>query len=100
MIKLGDVVTDIRLADTTPFSATGVGTLKPEYRDCQAAVIVNSIDDERFQGQSSLRVQLFDGQALVSLDRTGIADANGYNTVIIFQGMREGNPCWAWGGTD
>jgi hypothetical protein len=100
MIKLRDIATDIRLTDATPFSATWVGTLRPAYRDCQAAAIINSIDDEVFLGQSFLRVQLFDGQALVSLDRTGIADANGYNTLMIFQGIREGNPRWAWGGTD
>jgi hypothetical protein len=100
MIKLREIATDIRLLEATPFSATWVGTLKPEYRDCQAAAIINRIDGDLFAGQSFLTVQLFEGEAVVRLDRAGIADANGYNTIMIFQGMREGNPRWAWGGTD
>ncbi|MDA0268430.1 MAG: hypothetical protein O3A14_16095 [Cyanobacteria bacterium] len=100
MIKLRDIATDITLSQSDLFSASWVGTLKPQYRDCEASAIINSIDGEVFQGHSFLRVQLVDGQARVSLDMTGIEDANGYTSVILFKGIREGNPRWAWGGTD
>lgn len=100
MIKLRDVATNIRLIQSDRFSTTWVGTLKPEYRDCQASGGMVSIDSEDFQGPSYLRIQLVGGQIKAILDMTGIADANGFTTVITYRGLREGNPRWTWAGTD
>jgi hypothetical protein len=34
------------------------------------------------------------------LDMTGLQDANQFTPVILFKGMKQGNPRWTWGGTD
>jgi len=100
MIKLRDIATNIAVARSDPFSTTWVGTLKPEYRDCEGTAIIDNIDDEPYQGQSYIQVQLSDGQIEATLDMTGIPDANGFTSTLMFGGMRDGNPRWTWGGTD
>ena len=100
MIKLRDIATNIRLIQSDRFSTTWVGTLRPEYRSCQASGGMVSIDGENFQGHSYLRIQLVGGQIKAILDMTGMADANGFTTVITYRGLREGNPRWTWAGTD
>jgi hypothetical protein len=100
MIQLSEIATDIELTDSAPFSATWVGTLKPQYSECQGTAIINNIDGEVFSGQSYLRVQLVDGQASVRLDMTGIPDANGFTSTLLSSEVSDGNPRWAWGGTD
>jgi hypothetical protein len=100
MIKLRDIATDIAIARSDPFSTTWVGTLQPEYRNCEGSAIINSIDDEPYEGHSYLQVQLTDGQVEATLDMTGIPDPNGFTSTLLLGGMREGNPRWTWGGTD
>lgn len=100
MIKLRDIATDIRVLQSDPFSTTWVGTLKPEYGTCEGTAIIDRVDGEDFQRHSYLQVQLVDGQAKAILDMTGIEDANGFTSSIIFNGLRQGNPRWTWGGTD
>ncbi|ESA36914.1 hypothetical protein N836_04965 [Leptolyngbya sp. Heron Island J] len=100
MIQLAEIATDISVAQADDLSVVWVGTLKPEYADCEATAGISTLDGEDFQGHSYLRVQLSDGKARAILDMTGMSDPNGFTSVIIFQGMREGNPRWAWGGTD
>jgi hypothetical protein len=100
MIKLRDIATNIAVARSDPFSTTWVGTLKPEYRDCEGTAIIDSIDNKPYEGQSYIRVQLADGQVEATLDMTGIPDANGFTSTLIFGGIRDGNPRWTWGGTD
>ncbi|WP_228053702.1 hypothetical protein [Nodosilinea sp. LEGE 07298] len=100
MIKLRDIATNIQVSQSDRFSTTWVGTLRPEYRNCQASGGMLSIDDETFEGHSYIRVQLADGQVKAILDMTGMRDANGFTTVITFKGLRDGNPRWTWGGTD
>ena len=100
MIQLSDIAMDIELTDSNTFSTTWVGTLKPQYGDCQGSAIINTIDDEAFSGQSYLQVQLADGQVTVMLDMTGIPDANGFTSTLLLSEVRDGNPRWAWGGTD
>ncbi|MEM9484204.1 MAG: hypothetical protein AAGA83_10985 [Cyanobacteria bacterium P01_F01_bin.116] len=100
MIQLGEIATDIGVSQADDFSVVWVGTLKPEYVNCEATAGISTIDGESFQGHSYIRVQLSDGNAKVILDMTGVSDPNGFTSVILFQGMREGNPRWAWGGTD
>ncbi|WP_052050086.1 hypothetical protein [Leptolyngbya sp. KIOST-1] len=100
MIKLRDIATNIQLSQTDRFSATWVGTLRPEYRNCQASGAMLTIDGEDFEGHSYIRVQLANGQVRAILDMTGMGDPNGFTTVITFRGLREGNPRWTWGGTD
>jgi hypothetical protein len=100
MMPLTDIATDVQLTASDGFSATWRGTLKPPYRDCEGSAIINSLDGEAFSGQSYLRVQLADGQATVVLDMTGIPDTNGFTSTLLASEIRDGNPRWAWGGTD
>jgi hypothetical protein len=100
MINLSDIATDITISQSDVFSTIWVGKLKPEYQNCQASGGMISINEEAYQGHSYLRVQMIDGQVKVILDMTGMRDANGSTTVIIYRGMRDGNPRWTWGGTD
>jgi hypothetical protein len=100
MIQLSEIATDIELTDTDIFSTTWVGTLKPQYRDCEGSAIISSLDGEAFSGQSYLQVQLANGQATVELDMTGIPDANGFTATLLSGELRDGNPRWAWGGSD
>ncbi|MFQ4138829.1 hypothetical protein PGN35_021195 [Nodosilinea sp. PGN35] len=100
MVKLRDIATNIRLSASDRFSATWVGTLKPEYRNCQASGGMVRLDGEDYEGNSYLRIQLVNGQVRAILDMTGMGDANGYTTVILFKGLRDGNPRWTWGGSD
>ncbi|MBW4481139.1 MAG: hypothetical protein KME14_01210 [Tildeniella torsiva UHER 1998/13D] len=100
MVKLRDIATNIRLSQSDQFSATWVGTLKPEYRNCQASGGMVNVDGEAYEGNSYIRIQLINGQVKAILDMTGIRDPNGFTTVIIFKGLRDGNPRWTWGGSD
>ncbi len=100
MIKLRDIATAVRVATTDPFSITWVATLKPEFRNCEGSAIINRIDDEPYAGHAYLQVQLADGEVTATLDMTGIPDANGYTSTLLFGGLREGNPRWTWGGSD
>ncbi|MEM6599236.1 MAG: hypothetical protein AAF635_13930 [Cyanobacteria bacterium P01_C01_bin.69] len=100
MIQLSAIATDITATQRDSFSAVWVGTLLPEYRECEASAGITTSDGERYGGHSYLRVQLTGGQAKVILDMTGMGDANEYTTTLLDQTMREGNPRWAWGGTD
>ncbi|NER81309.1 MAG: hypothetical protein F6K42_17430 [Leptolyngbya sp. SIO1D8] len=100
MIQLSEIATDISISQVDDFSVTWIGTLKPEYFDCQATAGIISFDGEAYQGHSYIRAQFADGQVKVILDMTGVRDANDFTTEIIYQGMRDGNPRWTWGGTD
>ncbi|MEM6451715.1 MAG: hypothetical protein AAF703_15520 [Cyanobacteria bacterium P01_D01_bin.105] len=100
MIQLAAIATDITATQRDDFSATWVGTLKPEYRNCEASAGMTLLDGEAYGSHSYIRVQLTEGQATVFLDMTGMPDANGFTSTLLDQTMREGNPRWAWGGTD
>lgn len=100
MVKLRDIATNIRLSQSDQFSATWVGTLKPEYRNCQASGGMVRIDGADHEANSYIRIQLVNGQVKAILDMTGMRDANGFTTVILFKGLRDGNPRWTWGGSD
>ena len=100
MIKLRDIATAVRVARSDPFSTTWVATLKPEFRDCEGTAIINAIDDEPYEGHSYLQVQLAAGEVTAILDMTGIPDANGFTSTLLFGGLRQGNPRWTWGGSD
>jgi len=45
-------------------------------------------------------MRLLDGKAYFILDMTGLQDVNELTPVILYQGMRQANPRWSWGGTD
>ena len=100
MVKLRDIATDIRLVAADDFSATWAGTLKPEYAACHGTAGISVLDGEPYPGHSYLRLQFAAGEVRAILDMTGWSDVNGLTAVILFQGMRDGNPRWAWGGTD
>jgi hypothetical protein len=100
MIQLSAIATDIELIASNSFSTSWVGTLKPQYGDCQGTAIINNLDGEAYAGHSYLQVQLAEGQATVVLNMTGIPDANGFTSTLLASEMRDGNPRWAWGGSD
>jgi hypothetical protein len=100
MIQLAAIATNIQLTQTTPFAAIWSGSLKPQYKDCRATAGLSVVDGSPYEGHSYLRMQIINGQAFVILDMTGMRDANDYTTVILFKGIRDGNPRWTWGGTD
>lgn len=100
MIQLAAIATDITATQRDDFSATWVGTLKPEFQNCKASAGMTLLDGENYGGHSYIRVQLADGQAKVVLDMTGMPDANSFTSTLLDQTMRNGNPRWAWGGTD
>ncbi|MGB7084670.1 MAG: hypothetical protein WBD47_03890 [Phormidesmis sp.] len=100
MMQLSAIATNISVSQVDNFSVTWTGTLRPAYANCQASAGITLLDEEDYQGHSYIRAQLIDGQVKAILDMTGIPDANGFTTVIIYQGMRDGNPRWTWGGTD
>ncbi|MEM9165292.1 MAG: hypothetical protein AAGC54_19800 [Cyanobacteria bacterium P01_F01_bin.4] len=100
MIQLSAIATNINVSQVDDFSVTWIGTLNPEYVNCQATAGIVSLDGEDYQGHSYLRVQFTDGQVKAILDMTGVRDANSFTAEILYHGMREGNPRWTWGGTD
>ncbi|MEM9907355.1 MAG: hypothetical protein AAF921_20260 [Cyanobacteria bacterium P01_D01_bin.44] len=100
MIKLRDIATNVRVASSNTFSTTWVATLKPQFRDCQGTAIIDRIDGEAYERHSYLQVQLGNGQVMATLNMTGIPDANGFTSTLIFGGLRDGNPRWTWGGSD
>lgn len=100
MIQLAEIATDISILENDQFSVTWAGNLKPEYETCAATAGMSTVDGEAHSGPSYVRVQMENGVARVVLDMTGMRDANGFTSVIVFQGMKDGNPRWAWGGTD
>lgn len=100
MVSLSAIATQITLAPEQPFSATWIGTLKPQYRNCEGTAGMFKIDGKEHTGPSFIRLQLIKGKAKVILDMTGMRDVNGFTTQIIKSGLRQGNPRWTWGGTD
>lgn len=100
MIKLRDIATNIQVVSSDAFSTTWIATLKAPYSDCEGSAIINRIDDELYGGHSYIQVQLANGRVTASLDMTGIPDANGFTSSLLFGGMRQGNPRWTWGGSD
>jgi hypothetical protein len=100
MVRLQEIATQISVTQTDPFSVTWIGTLKPQYQNCQATAGMTSIDGQPYPEHSYLRMRLLNGKAYFILDMTGMQDANGLTPVILYNGMRQANPRWTWGGTD
>ncbi|MEO0758851.1 MAG: hypothetical protein AAFY78_18480 [Cyanobacteria bacterium J06648_16] len=100
MVQLRTVATDIRLDRVDDYSATWVGTLKPEFSSCRGSAGMASMDGEPYQGHSYIRTQFADGQATVILDMTGMGGPNGTMPEIVEQTLREGNPRWTWAVAD
>ncbi len=100
MIQLQAIATNISATQRDQFSATWVGTLKPEYSNCTASAGMSMVDGVVYPGNSYLRVQMTGGQVKVVLDMTGMPDANDFTATLLEQTVRDGNPRWAWGGTD
>ena len=100
MVHLSAIATDITLSQVDDFSTVWTGTLKPEYATCKGTAGIAILDGQPYEGNSYIRVQMVGGQARVILDMTGMRDANGFTTQILERSIRDGNPRWAWGGTD
>jgi len=100
MVNLSAIATNITLSPKASFSATWVGTLKPQYRNCKGTAGMVRLEGEDSTGPSYLRLQMEQGKAKVILDMTGLQDANGYTAQILKTSIQQGNPRWTWGGTD
>jgi len=100
MVHLNAIATNITLTPEAPYSATWIGTLKPQYRNCEGTAGMFKIDGKEHTGPSYIRLQMHKGEVKVILDMTGLQDINGYTTQVINQSLRQGNPRWTWGGTD
>ncbi len=100
MVQLSAIATGISMLQRSPFSVTWAGNLKPQYQNCQATAGIQTIDGEAYGGHSYLRLQLHGGRAAAILDMTGMRDVNDFTATLLFNGMRDGNPRWAWGGSD
>ena len=97
LTQLTDRVT---VAAVDDFSVTWVGTLKPAYRQCKATARMVKNGDEAYADHSYLRLRFTGGKVYLILDMTGMRDANDFTTVILREGVRNGNAFWSWGGTD
>lgn len=82
------------------FSVIWVAKLQPKYETCEGSAAVTMVGDEPFDGHSYLRMQFVNKNVYLILDMTGMRDANNLTTVILKQGINNGNPTWSWGGTD
>lgn len=100
MVNLQAIATQVSIAQVDPFSVTWMGTLKPQFQNCRATAGMSSVDGQRYNEHSYLRMQLLDGKAYFILDMTGLQDANALTPVILYKGMHQANPRWTWGGTD
>jgi hypothetical protein len=100
MVDLSVIATQVTLGPVDPFSVTWVGTLKPQFKNCQAGAGMTTVDGEIFSGHSYLRMRFLSGKVYFILDMTGLQDANNFTTVILKKNIVKGNPRWTWGGTD
>jgi hypothetical protein len=98
--NLSAIVENFTIATKDDFSVTWVGKLKPQYSKCKATAGMAKVGGETYQGHSYLRLRFVGGKAYLILDMTGMTDANEMTTAILKASVRQGNPIWAWGGTD
>jgi hypothetical protein len=100
MINLQAIATQISPTASDPFSGVWVGTLKPAFRTCRATAGMTLLENQAYDKHSYLRLRFIDGKVYAILDMTSLQDANQFTPVILFKGMKQGNPQWTWGGTD
>jgi hypothetical protein len=94
------LASNFAIASSDDFSVTWVGQLNPQYRQCKATAGMVKARGDAYSGPSYLRLRFVQGKVYLILDMTGMSDANEYTTVIIRKALQNGNPTWAWGGTD
>ncbi|PZU94677.1 MAG: hypothetical protein DCE90_14120 [Pseudanabaena sp.] len=97
---LGWLAKAFKIERSDKFSAIWVARLQPRFQTCEASASITEINNEPFTGHSYLRMQFVNKNAYLILDMTGMRDANSLTTVILKQDIKNGNPSWAWGGTD
>lgn len=79
-----------------PFSVVWSAPLKPAYARCEGTA---GPEDDSEQ-MHHLRLKLLKGKAILTLDVSGIGDANGYTLNLLSGGVKQGLPIWRLGGTD
>jgi hypothetical protein len=100
MAKLDWLAGKFTVATTDRFSVTWQAKLQPKYQNCIAAAGFGYDVQERNNPHSYLRMQFDKGNVYLILDMTGRYDANSLTPVIIKQDVKDGNPIWAWSGSD
>jgi hypothetical protein len=98
--KLNAIADKFTIFAKDDFSVTWAANLKSKYRDCHATGRVTKINGEKVEYHSHLRIRFTQGKVFLILDMTGKFDPNETTTTILKQGVKDGNPIWAWGGTD
>lgn len=99
-VSLTEIASNISLAKRDEFSATWIGDLKSQFRNCRASAGITTVDGEPYQGHSYMRLQFIKGKVYFILDMTGNRDANNYTTNILSVTLKDNNPRWNWGGSD
>lgn len=100
MAKLDWLAGKFTIATTDRFSVTWQAKLQRKYQNCVAAAGFDYDAQERTQRHSYLRMQFDKGNVYLILDMTAMYDANRLTPVIIKQEVKDGNPIWAWSGSD
>jgi hypothetical protein len=98
--KLDEIAERFSVFAVDDFSVTWAAKLKPKYLDCYATGRVLKVNGDERQGHFRLRLRLVEGKVFLILDITGVLDLNELTTSIYDYGVKDGNPIWAWGGTD
>lgn len=100
-VNLSAYASNILLQNKNSFSATWVGTLKPKYTKCLASAGITKVNGQKYSEQiNHLRMHFVKGKVYFILDLAGGSDPNGYPLFVLKNSVQNGNPIWAWGGSD
>jgi hypothetical protein len=89
-----------KIVATDRFSVTWQAKLQRKYQNCIATAGFSYDAEERTQRHSYLRMQFDKGNVYLILDMTGKYDINSLTATIRNQDVKDGNPIWAWTGSD
>ncbi|MBD2502419.1 hypothetical protein H6G83_17685 [Anabaena azotica FACHB-119] len=100
-VNLSAYASNISVLTSNEFSVTWVGQLKPRYAKCLASAGMTKVDGQAYSGNINyLRMHFVKGKVYFILDLAGGFDPNDYPLVVLKNSLRNGNPVWAWGGSD
>ena len=98
--KLDWLAGAFKIVATDRFSVTWQAKLQRKYQNCIATAGFGYDAKERTQRHSYLRMQFDKGNVYLILDMTGKYDINSLTVTIRNQDVKDGNPIWAWTGSD
>lgn len=80
-----------------PFTVIWQARLKPLYAQCQGTAVPQPKMGDQ---DSHLRLKFLKGKVELVLDMSGVGDANGYTTGILYGKIKNGMPIWGYSGSD